>query len=269
MCPAVDDAFATLQRLREQGKVRHVGVSNHSLARLDEARRHCPAIVANELPYNLLSRAIEWEVLPGCVERGVGVIGYMALLQGVLTDALPDARRRPAVAAPHAPLRRGEGARRAARPAAARRTATRNALGDSATCAATRAGTLSELAPRVDDRETRALTCSLVGSRTVAQLEANLRAVERPLAADVVARLDAITRPLEGAPGAELRLLREPGERPHALTSFVGVDCSRRTTRPGAYGPTVRRKRFPGPVFFESDTVNARTAPSASRTVTA
>jgi len=38
-----------------------------------------------------------------------------------------------------------------------------------------------------------ALTCSLVGSRTVAQLEANLRAVAWPLAADVMARLNAIT----------------------------------------------------------------------------
>ena len=89
VCPAVDDAFATLLRLRDEGEVRHIGVSNHSLARLDEALRHCPTIVANELPYNLLSRAIEWEMLPGCAERGVGVIGYMAPLQGVLTDRHP------------------------------------------------------------------------------------------------------------------------------------------------------------------------------------
>jgi aryl-alcohol dehydrogenase-like predicted oxidoreductase len=56
-------------RLRDQGKVRHIGVSNHSLARLDEALGHCPGLVANELPYHLLSRAIEWG-LPA-IERGV------------------------------------------------------------------------------------------------------------------------------------------------------------------------------------------------------
>jgi diketogulonate reductase-like aldo/keto reductase len=48
VCPAVDDAFATLLRLRDQGKVRHIGVSNHSLARLDEALRHCPTLVADD-----------------------------------------------------------------------------------------------------------------------------------------------------------------------------------------------------------------------------
>jgi len=90
VCPAVDDAFATLLRLRDEGKVRH-NRRQQPLAGQGPGRglRHCPTLVANELPYNLLSRAIEWEALPGCVERGVGVIGYMALLQGVLTDRYP------------------------------------------------------------------------------------------------------------------------------------------------------------------------------------
>jgi len=166
VCPAVDDAFATLLRLREQGKVRHIGVSNHALGRLDEARRHCPALVANELPYNLLSRAIEWEVLPGCVERGVGVIGYMALLQGVLSDELRA-------------LCREQG------------------------------HTLSELA-LMWTLANPGLTCSLVGSRTVAQVEANLRAVGRPLADDVLARLNAVTQPLKERLGRSFDYYESP-----------------------------------------------------------
>ena len=89
VCPAVDDAFAALSRLQEQGKVRHIGVSNFARPRLEEALAYCPDLAVNELPYNLLSRAIEWEALPASRELGLGVIGYMALLQGVLTDLYP------------------------------------------------------------------------------------------------------------------------------------------------------------------------------------
>ena len=173
-CPAVDDAFATLQRLCDEGKVRHAGVSNHSLARLDESRRSCLAIAANELPYNLLSRAIEDEVLPGCAARGVGVIGYMALLQGILTDARADLgnvrpwQRRTR----HFDAAKAPGARHGLpghedevrRALAAVRELCRD-LGRPL-CEVALAWTLAR----------PGLTCSLVGCRTVAQLEANLRA---------------------------------------------------------------------------------------------
>jgi myo-inositol catabolism protein IolS len=195
VCPAVDDAFATLVRLRDEGKVRHIGVSNHSLARLDEALRHCPTIVANELPYNLLSRAIEWEMLPGCAERGVGVIGYMALLQGVLTDRHPtlddvrpwQRRTRHFDAAKASDARHG---------LPGEEEATGSALSELRALCHEHGHTLSELA-LMWTVANPGLACSLVGSRNVAQLEANLRAVARPLPADVMARLNAITQPLK------------------------------------------------------------------------
>jgi aryl-alcohol dehydrogenase-like predicted oxidoreductase len=208
VCPAVDDAFATLLRLREQGKVRHIGVSNHALGRLDEARRHCPALVANELPYNLLSRAIEWEVLPGCVERGVGVIGYMALLQGVLSDrhaTLDDVR----------PWQRRTRHFDAAKAPDARHglpgeeDATRRALSELRALCREQGHTLSELA-LMWTLANPGLTCSLVGSRTVAQVEANLRAVGRPLADDVLARLNAVTQPLKERLGRSFDYYESP-----------------------------------------------------------
>jgi aryl-alcohol dehydrogenase-like predicted oxidoreductase len=208
VCPTVDDAFATLLRLRDQGKVRHIGVSNHSLARLDEALRHCPTLVANELPYNLLSRAIEWEVLPGCVERGVGVIGYMALLQGVLTDRYPtldDVR----------PWQRRTRHFDAARAPDARHglpgeeEATRRALSELRALCRDHGHTLSELALMWTVANPR-LACSLVGARTVAQVEANLRAVARPLAADVMTRLNAVTQPLKERLGRSFDYYESP-----------------------------------------------------------
>jgi aryl-alcohol dehydrogenase-like predicted oxidoreductase len=193
--PPVEDAFAALLRLREQGKVRYLGVSNHSLGRLDEALRYCPSIVANELPYNVLSRAIEREVLPGSVARGVGVIGYMALLQGVLSDAHPTlAQVRPwQRRTRHFDSAGAPGARHGLR---GEEQATQEVLDLLRALCREQGRSLSELALAWTVAN-RSLACSLVGSRSVAQLEANLRAVEVPLANDVLARVDEITRPLE------------------------------------------------------------------------
>jgi aryl-alcohol dehydrogenase-like predicted oxidoreductase len=54
------------------------------------------------------------------------------------------------------------------------------------------------------------LTCNLVGSRTVFQLEANLCAVERPLPADVVTRLNATTSALKERLGRSLDYYESP-----------------------------------------------------------
>ncbi len=99
--PLVDDVFATLIQLREQGKVRCLGVSNFAPNRLAEARGCFDQIVANELPYSLLTRAIEIEALPYCSRTDIGVIGYMTLLQGLLTDV----ERRPYLATANTPFR--------------------------------------------------------------------------------------------------------------------------------------------------------------------
>ena len=47
----------------------------------------------NQLCYNLLSRAIELEILPLCQQHGMGILGYMPLLQGLLTGMYKHGRR--------------------------------------------------------------------------------------------------------------------------------------------------------------------------------
>jgi len=98
--PSTRTAFETLMQLREEGKIRHIGVSNFGVRQLTEALATGSEIVANQLIYNLLSRAIEMEIMPFCREKGIGVIGYMPLLQGLLTgkyscaDEMPIMRTR-------------------------------------------------------------------------------------------------------------------------------------------------------------------------------
>ena len=55
---------------------------------MDEARATGAQIVVNELPYNILSRAIEKDIVPYCIKHGIGIIASMALQQGLLAGII-------------------------------------------------------------------------------------------------------------------------------------------------------------------------------------
>jgi myo-inositol catabolism protein IolS len=96
--------FEALAQLQRAGKIRHVGLSNFGVRQMREAAQAATdagtTIAANQLCYSLLSRAIEFEILPECQRQGIGVLGYMPLQQGLLTgkylsaDELPPIRAR-------------------------------------------------------------------------------------------------------------------------------------------------------------------------------
>ncbi len=83
--PTFEEAWEAMVELRRAGKIRHIGVSNFGAARLSDIQDP-GSVTANQLPYNLLCRGIEFDTLDKCEDEGIGVIGYMALLQGILTD---------------------------------------------------------------------------------------------------------------------------------------------------------------------------------------
>ncbi len=89
------DALDALLRLREEGKIRHIGVSNFPLPLLEEAWR-AAAIVSDQPPYNLIDRGIEKEILPWCRVHGVGVLVYSPMARGLLTGAIGRDREFPA-----------------------------------------------------------------------------------------------------------------------------------------------------------------------------
>lgn len=82
--PSLIDAIETLRELKKDGKIRYFGVSNYAKNRLLEVP-NIDEISVNQLPYNLLCRAAEFDTIPFCFEKGVPIISYMALLQGILT----------------------------------------------------------------------------------------------------------------------------------------------------------------------------------------
>ena len=78
------EAVATLI---EQGKVRAAGVCNYNVQQVEEALRTLP-IVSNQVPYSLINRGIEKDVVPQAVERGMSVIPYSPLQRGLLTGKI-------------------------------------------------------------------------------------------------------------------------------------------------------------------------------------
>ncbi len=84
--PRIQDTVEALKKLKYQGKIRYFGISNFGINRIDELKQLNLDVIVNELPYSLLTRAIEYDILPYCSKHNIGVIGYMTLLQGILAD---------------------------------------------------------------------------------------------------------------------------------------------------------------------------------------
>ncbi|MCG5054258.1 MAG: aldo/keto reductase [Myxococcales bacterium] len=80
----VTAALETLAQLRNEGKIRWIGVSNFSVAQLEEASKVAP-VVSVQPPYNLLERGLEAALLPWCREHAVGVIAYSPIARGLLS----------------------------------------------------------------------------------------------------------------------------------------------------------------------------------------
>jgi aryl-alcohol dehydrogenase-like predicted oxidoreductase len=89
----VEEGWETLVRLREEGKVRHIGVSNFSRAQLERARAIAP-VVSLQPPYNIVTPDIEAEVLPYCEQHGIGVLAYSPMKSGLLTGKMTRERIR-------------------------------------------------------------------------------------------------------------------------------------------------------------------------------
>ncbi|MCL4194433.1 MAG: aldo/keto reductase [Thermoguttaceae bacterium] len=83
----LSESAGELKKLMEEGKTRTVGVSNVSLAQLQEFAAICP-IAAYQPPYNMLQRHIEADTLPWCRRHGVAVMVYWPLFKGLLAGKL-------------------------------------------------------------------------------------------------------------------------------------------------------------------------------------
>ncbi len=85
----LEASLEVLERLKEDGKFRHLGVSNFSIEQMDVVRRHMP-LVSLQPHYSLLQRSVDAEILPYCVKNEIGALGYGTLAGGILTGKFRD-----------------------------------------------------------------------------------------------------------------------------------------------------------------------------------
>ncbi len=189
----VEDIWATFLALQDEGKIRAIGLSNHGPQQMRQVQALSVPIISQELPYSLLSRAIECEILPICQQQHYRVIAYSPLQQGLLTgkyasfDAIPPQRAR----SRHFHWSRGQGQSR--HHGSGVEEALEQALETLQTLANDLRISLSQLA-LAWVRANSAIDLTIVGVRTVEQLEDHLAASAALCPPSIQAQMNAATQ---------------------------------------------------------------------------
>jgi aryl-alcohol dehydrogenase-like predicted oxidoreductase len=82
--PTVEEAYLQLNDLKKEGLIRSIGMSNFGLRQMSEVTSTGVEVAVNEIAYNIVSRAIESEIVPYCCSNAISLIGSMGLQQGLL-----------------------------------------------------------------------------------------------------------------------------------------------------------------------------------------
>ena len=194
-----EDSMATLLDLQSAGLIRVIGVSNFGVLDMPDMLQF-GRYEANQLPYSLLWRAIEFDIQPQCVERNISILPYSPLNQALLTgryrnaDEMPYSRTR---------TRHFRGDRRDSRHG--------TAGFEAETFAAVEA--IREICADIGQEMVHvalawllhkpAVTSVLAGARNPAQIESNLIAGSLSLSDETVRRLDEATDELKAKLGSD------------------------------------------------------------------
>jgi aryl-alcohol dehydrogenase-like predicted oxidoreductase len=83
----IEEGWETMAKLKEEGKVRYIGVSNFSVEQMKRVQKIAP-ITSLQPPYSLVNPKVETEILPFCHENNIGVINYSPMASGLLTGKM-------------------------------------------------------------------------------------------------------------------------------------------------------------------------------------
>jgi aryl-alcohol dehydrogenase-like predicted oxidoreductase len=184
----IEEGWTAVADLKAQGKVRHIGVSNFSVAQMKRAQKIAP-ITSLQPPYSLVSPEVGEEILPFCLEQNIGVIVYAPMKSGLLTGAMTRER---VASLPDDDFRKR--ALNFQEPHLSKNLA------------------LVEVLRKIGDKHGRtpgevaiawtlknpAVTAAIVGMRNAAQVDGVIGAAEFRLSAEEVAELEALTaKPVE------------------------------------------------------------------------
>ena len=190
----IDETLGALSDLVHAGKIRSFGASKVPASQIVEAqwtaeRRGHGRFRTEQPPYSLLTRAIEYDVLPTCLRHGMGVMAYSPLAGGWLSGRY---RKGQEFSGPGSASRRQRSAAYdAANPANAAKLDAADAFG----ALADKAGlTLIQMAVAFVIRHP-AVTSAIIGPRTMEHLDGYLAADGIELSGDVLDRIDKIVPP--------------------------------------------------------------------------
>ncbi|WP_194894810.1 aldo/keto reductase [Catenulispora pinisilvae] len=192
----IDETLGALTDLVRAGKIRSFGASKVPASQIVEAqwvadRRGFGRMRSEQAPYSILTRAVEYDLLPTAARHGLGVLAYSPLAGGWLSGKY---RTGAQISGPGSPARaRSAAAYDATAPANAAKFAAADALG---TLADEAGLTLVQLATAFATRHP-AVSSAIIGPRTMEHLEGYLAADGVELSADVLDRIDRIVRPGE------------------------------------------------------------------------
>lgn len=83
----IAETMEAVEQLIEQGKVRYAGVCNYNAAQVKEAQEHIN-LASNQVPYSMVLRNIEEDVVPFCITNNISILAYSPLQRGLLTGKI-------------------------------------------------------------------------------------------------------------------------------------------------------------------------------------
>lgn len=83
----IAESMEAVAQLIKQGKVRYAGVCNYDAEQLKEAQKHIQ-LVSDQVPYSMIRREIESEIIPYCLHHQLSILAYSPLQRGLLTGKL-------------------------------------------------------------------------------------------------------------------------------------------------------------------------------------
>jgi aryl-alcohol dehydrogenase-like predicted oxidoreductase len=84
---AIEETMEVLKELQQQGKIREIGVSNHTVELMKRANSVIN-LASSQSPYSMVYRKIEKDILPYCLQENVGILAYSPLQRGLLTGKI-------------------------------------------------------------------------------------------------------------------------------------------------------------------------------------
>jgi len=177
----IADTMGAVAKLIEQGKVRAVGVSNYSVEQMQEAEK-VVKLASNQVPYSMVKRDIEKDVVPYCLEHNKAILAYSPMQLGLLTGKITPG------------YQFGEGDLRKNNPLFSGENLTRinGFLDKIRPLAESKNATLSQVVLRWTI-EQPGITVALVGARNADQAIQNAKAIDVKLSAE---ELDFVTKQL-------------------------------------------------------------------------